>query len=137
MVELLPETKICTLCKQRKPKSEFFVRYDRRENRSGLACRCKKCTIKSGRDSTLQRRYGITESGYIILLNAQNGVCALCGKPETRKERNTVSHLAVDHNHKTLKIRGLLCYRCNTMLGKIENLPGSVQSIVNYLKRGE
>ena len=140
-VEFLPETKVCYNCKQRKPKSKFHLRHDRRENRSGLASQCIECYTKmwaaNRRSTKLQHRYGIIEAEYTIILNAQNNVCALCGKPEVRKSNDKiVDRFAVDHNHKTFKIRGLLCFQCNTILGKIEKLPGGIHSIIKYLKKG-
>lgn len=57
-------------------------------------------------------KYGITPDQYNALLDDQNGVCAICyDKCITR------AWLCVDHDHKTGKVRGLLCSRCNTALG--------------------
>jgi len=53
------------------------------------------------------KRYGMTPDDYDLLLNKQNGVCAICGK-EPGKRR-----FAIDHDHNTGTIRGLLCFRCN------------------------
>lgn len=39
----------------------------------------------------------------------QSGKCAICGKPESEMKMR----MALDHSHKTLQLRGLLCYRCN------------------------
>ena len=49
------------------------------------------------------------------LLEKQNGLCAICGQPETRQDKrsNIVSDLSVDHCHKTGKVRGLLCAHSN------------------------
>lgn len=52
----------------------------------------------------------------------QDGVCAVCHKPESRKG----FRLSIDHDHITEKIRGLLCYRCNTCLGWYENYAPNV-----------
>jgi Recombination endonuclease VII len=53
---------------------------------------------------------GITDADYEALLAAQGGGCAICGNPpKTRR-------LHVDHDHKTGKVRGLLCHRCNRAL---------------------
>lgn len=61
-------------------------------------------------------KVGLTEVEYKMLFQAQNGVCAICkSKPDTRWKM-----LAVDHNHDTGKVRGLLCMVCNTMLGRLE-----------------
>lgn len=54
------------------------------------------------------RFYGLTLDDYNFMLNRQNGVCAICGRPP--KEGKP---LHIDHDHKTGMIRGLLCFRCN------------------------
>jgi hypothetical protein len=53
---------------------------------------------------------GVTIADYDRMLEAQHGVCAICGNPpKTRR-------LDVDHDHKTGRVRGLLCHRCNRTL---------------------
>lgn len=52
----------------------------------------------------------LTEVEYQLRLKAQDGHCALC--PSAPKARR----LAADHNHKTGRVRGLLCHRCNRAL---------------------
>lgn len=63
------------------------------------------------RDKEYRKRFGITLEEYDVLLNIQNGVCAICGNKCNR------GRLAVDHCHKTGRIRGLLCRKCNAILG--------------------
>jgi hypothetical protein len=64
----------------------------------------------------LRRKFGMTAAEYEQMFNAQNGVCAICGEPP-RKIR-----LHVDHDHKTGKVRGLLCFFCNSRLAHIEDI---------------
>lgn len=60
--------------------------------------------------SAYRSRTGITEADYNAMLAAQGGGCAICGNPpKTRR-------LHVDHDHKTGRVRGLLCFRCNRAL---------------------
>jgi len=67
-------------------------------------------------DRKLRRAFGITEIEYNEILKRQNGHCATCPRtPEDEGRR-----LAVDHDHKTGKVRGLLCYPCNISLGIYE-----------------
>jgi hypothetical protein len=67
----------------------------------------------------LQRRYGITQEDFETMLAAQGGGCQICGKrPGLTKAGRTYIH--VDHCHTTGKVRGLLCPRCNTLVGYVE-----------------
>src|ERR1035437_9311948 len=71
------------------------------------------------RKARLKYRYGITSEQYTELLALQNGTCAICNAatPGVKRQRN----FTVDHNHATKQVRGLLCYRCNTIVGWFEN----------------
>lgn len=61
------------------------------------------------------------------MLLKQDGHCAVC--PSIPKKRR----LAVDHNHKTGKIRGLLCYRCNYSIGYLRDSSILARRIADYL----
>ncbi len=63
------------------------------------------------------KRYGITVEQYDAMLRQQNGLCAICGRAPKR------FRLAVDHDHETGEIRGLLCTRCNLGLGWFRDDP--------------
>lgn len=65
----------------------------------------------------LKKYYGITLTQYNEMFEKQNGVCAICGKPETATNQYGLVKLAVDHNHLTGAVRGLLCGKCNKALG--------------------
>lgn len=67
-----------------------------------------------------QRKYGITPAEYAAMLAVQQGVCAICEQPELSSIKGTPRSLSVDHDHATGRIRGLLCTRCNSMLGYLE-----------------
>ncbi len=69
------------------------------------------------RAKRLLDNYKLTIEQYDAIFAYQNGVCYACGQPEPVKGRR----LSVDHCHKTGLVRGLLCSRCNPLLGKIEN----------------
>jgi hypothetical protein len=70
-----------------------------------------------------------------MLLN-QNNLCAICGKPETKRDHQLqkVCTLAVDHCHKTNRVRSLLCFRCNTNLGWFEKM---FEDFSTYLRKFE
>lgn len=89
------------------------------------------------RDYDLRKKYGIGIDEYNEMLLAQNSVCAICGKPETRvdKRLDRVSNLAVDHCHATGEVRGLLCHACNAMLGQSGDSIEVMKSGIAYLQR--
>lgn len=76
---------------------------------------------ESGHRYKLKNRYGISIVEYNTLLKSQNGVCAICEQLETKKMKNTLQYLSVDHCHKTGKNRGLLCDSCNRTLGNMKD----------------
>lgn len=66
--------------------------------------------VKSRRDAYLKKKYGITELTYEAMLQKKDGRCWICLKKPTNKPLN------VDHDHKTMQVRGLLCFFCNKFL---------------------
>lgn len=91
------------------------------------------------RSTYLKQRYNITEEDYQKLLTEQNGVCKLCGGPETRKDPKTgvLNQLAIDHCHDKNIIRGLLCGKCNRALGGFQDRVDLLQKAIDYLKSTE
>lgn len=80
------------------------------------------------------KKYGMTLEDYDKMFVAQNGQCAICQKHQSELKHT----LVVDHNHKTGKIRGLLCNRCNTLLGHIEHDRGEWEiRALEYITREE
>lgn len=79
--------------------------------------------------------YGISLPEFNEMLEKQGGVCAICGKPETKPSRHTgkTRALCVDHNHQTGEVRGLLCDKCNRLLGVIESSDYSLETIQEML----
>jgi len=73
-----------------------------------------------------KERYGITYTEYKAMSENQNHKCKICGIEDKK--------LAVDHNHQTLKIRGLLCNNCNFAIGLLKDNVETLKSAVNYLK---
>lgn len=87
--------------------------------------------IEKGR--ALRESFGISLEQYQEMHNEQDGKCKICGQPETQKRNGKVRALAVDHNHKTGKIRGLLCSDCNTGIGKLKEDVEILQNAIRYL----
>jgi len=80
------------------------------------------------RKKFLKRRYGISIDDYYVMLEAQGGHCATC--PTTPQPGRS---LAVDHDHRTNRVRGLLCDSCNRALGLVKDDPGILRALENYL----
>lgn len=121
--------------------------------RTGIASHCKECSNTKAkernsrpeniekraskyardkhqqRDKHLRKRFGITLLDYNSLLEQQHGVCAICGKTDKRKS------LAVDHDHITGQVRGLLCGRCNPALGFILENSNYANQLIKYIER--
>jgi len=89
------------------------------------------------RNLALKSKYGITLEEYNQMCISQNNKCAICKKSETFIDYKTKKNrkLVVDHNHKTGQIRGLLCNRCNIIIGKIEENQKILFLINDYLNK--
>lgn len=135
-------TKVCRVCKKEKEDSEY---HKKTNGKYGVDSICKKCSVKKtyayrqdqmskeskytiARKSRLKIKFGLTLEDYDSMFQKQNGVCAICGK---REKQNKL--LAVDHCHKTGKVRGLLCSTCNTAIGKLNDEPQMLLKAANYL----
>jgi Recombination endonuclease VII. len=90
---------------------------------------------KNGR---LKAEFGITLEQYNQILEKQSGRCAICETKVTGvKERGKREHsLYVDHDHKTGKVRGILCNRCNFGIGQFKDDPQLLQKAAEYLVNG-
>ena len=81
------------------------------------------------RSSNLRRRFGMTDQDYKKMLDSQDGACAICGT----KEPGTTGAFAIDHDHKTGKVRGLLCRSCNVGIGNLRDQPELLLAAARYL----
>jgi len=78
----------------------------------------------------LKYKFGMTVNDYNKILKNQNYTCAICHKKESKQK-----HLSVDHNHKTGKVRGLLCSNCNNTLGLLYEDIKILKSMITYLRK--
>ena len=132
------ETKVCRKCGQ--PK--LLVCFDFVNQKKSLMLRgtCRDCISKQGRsrhrnlsgyysDYNRESKYGVTPIDFEHLNTAQNGLCAICNQPPSRK------NLDIDHNHKTGTVRGLLCSSCNLVIGKMKDDPTLLEAAAAYLRK--
>ncbi len=88
------------------------------------------------REKELENKYGITYSEYLSMLESQDGVCSICGRPEKLLGKGGCTRpLNVDHCHTTGKVRGLLCASCNLALGNLEDSVDYLRAAIKYLEK--
>jgi hypothetical protein len=101
----------------------------RKENPEKTKQMLKEWVSKNGnkiRNYALKRNYGITLEDYLQMIKDQSGKCFIC--------RIDTDKLVVDHDHKTGKVRKLLCNACNVFIGKIEKHIDKLDKILDYLE---
>lgn len=145
----------CLKCGEIKTLTDFYKSLDGKYGRESWCKACRSTATKKHRKRLkldpqwAQRRYechrkehmkkyGITRDEYMVMHAAQNGLCAICGKPETAKRRGNkklAKELSVDHNHRTGKVRSLLCGRCNNGIGNFCENVDFLKSAISYLER--
>jgi len=84
------------------------------------------------RNLELKRKFGITHEQYEKILAQQKGICAICKKFRLNKGKK---YMAIDHCHKSGKIRGILCHFCNRGLGSFEDSQDFLINAIKYLAR--
>lgn len=83
------------------------------------------------RVNNYKTQFGIDIDTYNIMLEEQNGCCAICGISILKLKKN----FSVDHCHSSLKVRGLLCSKCNTVLGFVNDDINILKNCISYLKK--
>ncbi|EFF90159.1 recombination endonuclease VII subfamily [Streptomyces sp. e14] len=114
--------KHCLGCGQVKPHADW---HRRASSPDGLASRCRECRASDSRVSRLKREYGLTEAERDELIAAQGGVCCICLSAPPKH---------VDHCHETGRVRGVLCFNCNSGLGLLRDDPDVMYRAADYLE---
>lgn len=148
--------KPCRGCGAVKPLADFRKS---QSTRSGRGARCRRCTSRQSVDYArrnaekrrvysrayhaqnpervlkwnLRKYRGMAIETYKAMLDSQGGACAICTKPFGGAK---LSRPHVDHCHQSGVVRGLLCGRCNSMLGFAGDAPSVLASAAGYLRRG-
>lgn len=121
-------TAVCSICG---PTTVVSRGYD--PGKRGPVARWR-CAVwqERVRTWTLKRDYNLTPDQHRAMMEAQDGRCAICRKPESDGRE-----LSVDHCHKTGRPRGLLCWQCNTAIGKFGDTSDGVRAALAYLEAAE
>lgn len=146
--------KKCTKCQITKSLNEYNKS---QKNKDGLNTWCRTCcnkyskqwaqknkerhlnnykkwrakNIEHANDLDRKRAYGLPKGRYSIILKLQNGCCAIC-KTNSPAPKKT---FCVDHCHATGKVRGLLCHRCNTLLGHAKDNVETLKNAIEFLSK--
>lgn len=117
-------------------KKAVRAKYARTEKRKKSSRKYEKTTKGqiNVRKYTLKRKYQMTLQQYQCMFSAQGGACAICGERGTGTNGPGRHPLCVDHDHSTNKIRGLLCGRCNRMIGLAKDRIEILFSAMGYIQ---
>lgn len=152
-------TKRCSHCKEQVPQSNFTKNRNSKDGLGSRCLPCNRLMAKkhydqnsdkikeyhrnyrvenkdrlkeyraSKRSYDLEKNYGITQEDYEVLLEKQNGVCAICKQNRPYKGE----FMCVDHDHTTGAVRGILCSNCNKAIGLLQDSPDLLKSAIEYL----
>lgn len=117
-------TKECKYCERKLDVSEFSLI----QNGQRLQAYCKRCNYL--------QLYGISAVNYDNMFENQQGKCKICKLPESDiyPQTGKIKSLAVDHCHKSGKVRGLLCSKCNKGIGLLNDDITLLKEAIKYLK---
>jgi len=138
-------TKVCTMCKMEKPLSEYRSRGGSLKHL--IKSRCNECLYKEHKRWTEENpekireyrakdpytfkkrcaRHGITPEEFWAMYEEQDGTCPVCDKAINAEGS------AIDHNHETGEVRGILCKSCNRALGLLGDSPETMARAEEYL----
>ena len=137
------QSKTCSICKSIKPTTEFYI--DKR-NKDGRRSSCSQCTLEDNRKhrqgakrspkrvatmkatskrNRVKNRYAITVEEYDNAM-LTSPICEIC---------STSKELCYDHDHTSMKFRGVLCRGCNKAIGQLGDTLESLQKAVTYLTK--
>lgn len=125
--------KRCGKCGEDKPLAEFSQREGRQRDGSPSGIMyyqyaCRECYNEARRGQKMRQVYGITVEQYEEMLARQDGGCAICGATPGLRS------LAIDHDHETYVVRGLLCGSCNNGVGRFQDSPVLLRRAADYLE---
>lgn len=133
------EAKLCPVCSETKAIDQYW---------KGQYC-CIQCQKDKQKNSWISRtpqkrleqhlkyKYGVTYAEFLQRWDAQQGRCSICEDdlPDLMKYDNRRRGYAIDHNHETLEFRGILCIRCNSLLGMAKDSLKILNKAIEYLAK--
>lgn len=124
---------ICNKCKDEEIRPSDFVQEVKSTSEEVLINRSKDSHILNGKtkENITFRGYNLSKEEFTQMYLEQEGKCEICGKLEEDNNRA----LAIDHCHITGMVRGLLCGKCNTGIGMLNDNAELVKSALLYLRK--
>lgn len=105
------------------------------ENKSAYMKAHREAFPDFWKNTHLKRSFGIGLAEYSQMITDRDNKCDICGRPEREERGGKLKSLAVDHDHKTGAVRGLLCSACNQALGKFEDSQALLAAAIRYLDK--
>ena len=119
-------TRRCEICKNTYSLEKFSKNKSKTWGYSYTCIECNRKRVSQSRPLIC----GVSREEYSIMLNNQEGVCAICKHPNANGRR-----LSIDHDHFTGEIRGLLCNNCNVLLGHAKDNPYILRKALEYIEK--
>jgi hypothetical protein len=88
-------------------------------------------------ETFLRKKYGMTLRDFQDMYEHQDFRCAICGERDRIQDQSKRKRLSIDHDHETGKVRGLLCQRCNVMIGMARDNPDILRRAALYVSPTE
>ena len=129
--------KRCPFCGQNKPVEDYW-----RGQSSCIVCtkvkqktRWASRTPKKRLEQHLKYKYGVTHAEFVTAWDQQDGACSICKNdlPDLMTYDNRRRGYAIDHNHETGAFRGILCLKCNSLLGMASESTEVLSAAIEYL----
>lgn len=136
---ILPGMKHCSRCKTDLPLTEFrkvhgWCKTCQNEYNRQWYMKNRERGLRWRKNGHLKRTFGITLEEYEDMLEKQDRKCAICESTSGGNSQYGEKKLAVDHDHDTGKVRGLLCENCNRSLGMMRDSVELLGKAIVYLK---
>lgn len=125
----------CLKCKSEKDLSNFGPQNGKKANEHNIYPYCKECLSNDQRSKKVGEYDNFSDEKYKQMLINQNYECKVC-KEEimySNKKENKSKTACIDHDHKTGKVRGLLCQTCNRAIGLLKDDINILQRAIDYL----
>ncbi len=156
--------KVCARCIKQKPLTAFYAHKANSDKHDSYCkdCRCelqremladpvrraaravtsakyyqnnRDVSRRTGRDAAYRRKYGVSYAEFETLIALAGWRCEICSEPITTEGPKNARTANLDHDHETGVVRGVLCFLCNTAIGKLGDSPQILRNAVAYLER--